>query len=126
MADEQLLQELTLSRSTVTAESSGPVFPQDPDTRPIGRCYPEVQRVKGLIDHLRTTHAALGDAVAALGNCRANAQLAQAKATAAALDREAMIGLLKSLGNVLDNFSIELTELSDCETCQQPDTLKAE
>jgi hypothetical protein len=36
------------------------------------------------------------------------------------------IGLLKSLGNVLDNFSIELTELSDCETCQQPDTLKAE
>jgi hypothetical protein len=68
----------------------------------------------------------LGDAVAALGNCRANAQLAQAKATAAALDREAMTGLLKSLGNVLDNFSIELTELSDCETCQQPDTLKAE
>jgi hypothetical protein len=93
----------------------------DPDSRPIGRCYPEAREVQRLIKELRSIHAALGAAVAALGDCRANAQMAGAAADASVT--EALIG---ALGNVIDGFDEDMAALTDCAACKQPDETKAE
>jgi hypothetical protein len=121
MADEQFSLGSTVLTSQVTGESSGPAFPEDPDNRPIGRCYPEVIRVKQLIDQLRATKDALGDAVAALGECRANAQMA-----GAAADASVTGALIGALGNVIDGFDEDMSALTDCPACKQPDETKAE
>ena len=121
MADEQFSLGSTVLTSQVTGESSGPAFPEDPDNRPIGRCYPEVIRVKQLIDQLRATKDALGDAVAALGECRANAQMA-----GAAADASVTGALIGALGNVIDGFDEDMSALTSCPACKQPETLKAE
>jgi hypothetical protein len=120
MADEPISQQSILLTSQVTGESSGPAFPEDPDNRPIGRCYPEVVRVKQLIDQLRATKDALGDAVAALGDCRAAAQ-----APGAAADASVTGALIGALGNVIDGFDEDLQALTSCPACKQPET-KAE
>jgi hypothetical protein len=120
MADESILQQSIPLTSQATGESSGPAFPEDPDNRPIGRCYPEVIRVKQLIDQLRATKDALGDAVAALGECRANAQMA-----GAAADASVTGALIGALGNVIDGFDEDMSALTDCPACKQPEA-KAE
>jgi hypothetical protein len=121
MADEQFSLGSTVLTSQVTGESSGPAFPEDPDNRPIGRCYPEVIRVKQLIDQLRATKDALGDAVAALGECRANAQMA-----GAAADASVTGALIGALGNVIDGFDEDMSALTSCPACKQPAEAKAE
>jgi hypothetical protein len=121
MADEQFSLGSTVLTSQVTGESSGPAFPEDPDNRPIGRCYPEVIRVKQLIDQLRATKDALGDAVAALGKCRAAAQMA-----GAAADASVTGALIGALGNVIDGFDEDMSALTDCPACKQPAEAKAE
>jgi hypothetical protein len=121
MADEQFSLGSTVLTSQVTGESSGPAFPEDPDNRPIGRCYPEVIRVKQLIDQLRATKDALGDAVAAVGECRANAQMA-----GAAADASVTGALIGALGNVIDGFDEDMSALTDCPACKQPAEAKAE
>jgi hypothetical protein len=121
MADEPISQQSILLTSQVTGESSGPEFPEDPDNRPIGRCYPEVVRVKQLIDQLRATKDALGDAVAALGECRANAQMA-----GAAVDASVTGALIGALGNVIDGFDEDMSALTSCPACKQPEETKAE
>jgi hypothetical protein len=121
MADELSSPESTVLTSQATAESSGPVFPEDPDNRPIGRCYPQVMRVKQLIDQLRSTKDALGDAIAALGECRANARMAGAAADAAVTG--ALIG---AMTNIIAGFDEDLSLLANCEACQPPEEMKAE
>jgi hypothetical protein len=120
MADEQSLQESTLLTSMAMEESSGPVFPEDPDNRPIGRCYPQVMRVKQLIDQLRLTKDALGDAIAALGECRANARVA-----GAAADATVTGALIGALGNIIAGFDEDVSLLANCEACQPPEAMKA-
>lgn len=120
MADEQFSLGLTPSTSQNSAESNG-TEPLDPDLRPgIGRCYPEAREVERLIKELRSIHAALGDAVAKLGDCRANAQAANA-----ANDTYVSLASVTKLGDVIEEFDEDLQALTDCPACKQPET-KAE
>jgi hypothetical protein len=77
--------------------------------------------VKELIDRLRATHAALGNAVAALGECRVAAQ-----APGATADASVTGALIGALGNVIDGFDEDMNALTDCPACKQPDETKAE
>jgi hypothetical protein len=120
MADEQFWSESTALTSQTSGESSG-IESSDPDSRPVGRCYPEAQEVKRLIEQLRKVHAALGDAVARLGDCRAAAQM-----PGAAADASVTGALIGALGNVIDGFDEDLAALTDCPACKQPDETKAE
>ena len=119
MADEQFSSESTPSTSQTLADSNG-IESSDPDSRPIGRCYPEAREVERLIKELRSIHAALGDAVAALGDCRANAQMANA-----ANDTYVSLASVTKLGDVIEEFDEDLQALTDCPACKQPET-KAE
>ena len=121
MADESILQESTLLPSPGSDELSGHE-PLDPDLRPgIGRCYPEAREVERLIKELRSIHAALGAAVAALGDCRANAQM-----PGAAADASVTGALIGALGNVIDGFDEDMSALTSCPACKQPAEAKAE
>jgi len=121
MADEQFSLESTPLTSQNSAESNG-TEPLDPDLRPgIGRCYPEAREVERLIKELRSIHAALGNAVAALGECRVAAQ-----APGAAADASVTGALIGALANVIDGFDEDLQALTDCPACKQPDETKAE
>ncbi len=120
MADESISQESTPSPSPASDELSGPE-PLDPDLRPgIGRCWPEAQEVERLTKELRSIWVALGDAVARLGECRANAQAANA-----AMETDMTAALVKQLGDVIDQFDEDLQALTDCPACKQPAEAKA-
>jgi hypothetical protein len=119
MADEQFSLGSTPSTSQTLADSNG-IESSDPDSRPIGRCYPEAREVERLIKELRSIHAALGAAVAALGDCRANAQM-----VGAAADASVTGALIGALGNVIDGFDEDMSALTDCPACKQPEA-KAE
>ncbi len=120
IVDDFMSQELTASTSPTLAESSGTESP-DPDSRPVGRCYPEAQEVGRLIKELRSIHAALGVAVAALGDCRASA-----KAANAAMEAGMTQALVTRLGDVIDQFDEDLAALTSCPACKQPAEAKAE
>ena len=120
MADKRFSLGSTPSTSQTLGESNG-IESSDPDSRPVGRCYPEAQEVKRLIEQLRKVHAALGDAVARLGDCRAAAQM-----PGAAADPGVTGALIGALGNVIDRFDEDMSALTDCPACKQPETLKAE
>jgi hypothetical protein len=121
MADGYILPESIPSPSPELDELSGPE-PLDPDLRPgIGRCWPEAQEVERLTKELRSIWVALGDAVAKLGDCRANAQAANA-----AMEADMTAALVKQLGDVIDQFDEDLQALTSCPACKQPDEPKAE
>ena len=120
MADEPISQELTPSMSQTSDDLSG-IEPPDPDSRPVGRCYPEVKEIERLVKQLRVIHAALGNAVAALGDCRA-----AARALGAAADAAVTGALIGALGSVIEQFEEDLQALADCSACKQPDAVKAE
>ena len=121
MVDEQFSLGLTSSTSQNSAESNG-TEPLDPDLRPgIGRCYPEAREVERLIKELRSIHAALGNAVAALGECRANAQAANA-----ANDTYVSLESVTKLGDVIEEFDEDLQALTDCPACKQPEAKATE
>ena len=120
MADEQFsLGSTPLTSQTLDALNG--IESSDPDSRPIGRCYPEAREVERLIKELRSIHVALGNAVAALGECRVAAQ-----APGAAADAAVTGALIGALANVIDGFDEDMNALTDCPACKQPDTLKAE
>ena len=120
IVDDFMSQELTASTSPTLAESSGTESP-DPDSRPIGRCYPEAREVERLIKELRSIHAALGNAVAKLGDCRASAQAANA-----AMEADMTAALVKQLGDVIEQIDEDLQALTSCPACKQPAEAKAE
>ena len=120
MADGYILQRSIPSPSQALEDLSGPE-PLDPDLRPgIGRCYPEAREVERLAKEMRSIYVALGAAVAKLGECRANAQAANA-----AMETDMTGALVKQLGDVIDQFDEDLQALTDCPACKQPETLKA-
>jgi len=119
MADEQFSLGSIPSTSQTLADSNG-IESSDPDSRPIGRCYPEAREVERLIKELRSIHAALGDAVAKLGDCRAAAQM-----PGAAADASVTGALIGALGNVIDGFDEDMNALTSCPACKQPDETKA-
>jgi hypothetical protein len=119
MADEQFSSESTPSTSR-TLDALNGIESSDPDSRPIGRCYPEAREVERLIKELRSIHAALGDAVAALGDCRASA-----KAANAAMEAGMTQALVTRLGDVIEQFDEDLQALTSCPACKQPEA-KAE
>jgi hypothetical protein len=115
MADEQFSLGSIPSTSQTLADSNG-IELSDPDSRPVGRCYPEAREVERLIKELRSIHAALGDAVAKLGDCRAAAQ-----APGAAADASVTGALIGALANVIDGFDEDMNALTDCPACKQPE-----
>ena len=120
MVDEQFWLESTPLVSQTSALSNG-TEPLDPDLRPgVGRCYPEAREVERLIKELRSIHAALGNAVAKLGDCRAAAQMA-----GAAADASVTGALIGTLGNVIDQFDEDMQALTSCPACKQPAEVKA-
>ncbi len=119
MADEQFSLGSTHSTSQTSDGLSG-IESSDPDSRPVGRCYPEAREVERLIKELRSIHAALGDAVAKLGECRAAAQAANA-----AMETDMTAALVTQLGSVIDQFDEDLQALTDCPACKQPAEVKA-
>jgi hypothetical protein len=121
MADESILQQSIPSPSQTLEDLNGPE-PLDPDLRPgIGRCYPEAREVERLAKELRSIYVALGAAVAALGDCRANAQAANA-----AIEADMTAALVKQLGDVIEQIDEDLQALTDCPACKQPAEAKAE
>jgi hypothetical protein len=120
MADEQFSLESTPSTSQTLGESNG-IESSDPDSRPVGRCYPEAQEVKRLIEQLRKVHAALGNAVARLGECRVAAQMPGASA-----DADVTGALIGALASVIDQFDEDLQALTDCPACKQPEAKATE
>jgi hypothetical protein len=120
MADEQFWSESIASTSQTSGELSG-IELSDPDSRPVGRCYPEAQEVARLIKELRSIHAALGDAIAKLGDCRAAAQAANA-----AIEADMTGALVTRLADVIDQFDEDLQALTDCPACKQPETKATE
>ena len=64
----------SIPTSTETAQVSlGPVFPPDPDSMPIGRCYPEQLAAMNAVKALRAAQQRLRETVSAFGDCRAKA-----------------------------------------------------
>jgi hypothetical protein len=121
MADGFISQASTPLPSPESDDLSGQE-PLDPDLRPgIGRCYPEAQEVGRLTKELRSIYVALGDAVAKLGDCRANAQAANA-----AIEADMTGALVMRLGDVIDQFDEDLQALTDCPACKQPETKATE
>ena len=120
MADEQFSSESTPSTSQMLAGSNG-IELSDPDSRPVGRCYPEAREVERLIKELRSIHAALGNAVARLGECRVAAQAANA-----AIEADMTGALVTQLGSVIDQFDEDLQALTECPACKQPEEPKAD
>jgi hypothetical protein len=121
MADESILQQSIPSPSQTLEDLNGPE-PLDPDLRPgIGRCYPEAREVERLTKELRSIWVALGDAVAKLGDCRANAQAANA-----AMETDMTEALLTQLGDVIEQIDEDLQALTSCPACKQPAEAKAE
>ena len=73
MADEQLSGSIPTSEPT-EPPSSGIRFQPDPDAKPIGRCYPEQMRATAAVAALKAAQQAVREAVAAFGDCRAEAR----------------------------------------------------
>ena len=73
MADEEL-SESTPTLTQTEPVSPGPVFPPDPDSKPIGRCYPEQLAAMNAVRALRAAQQAVREAVSAFGDCRAAAR----------------------------------------------------
>jgi hypothetical protein len=72
MADEELEQTPTLTQTAMP--STGPDFPPDPDSRPIGRCYAEQMAAKAAVTALRAAQQRVRETVSAFGDCRAEAR----------------------------------------------------
>jgi len=72
MADNELSESTPTSTQTEPV-SPGPVFPPDPDSMPIGRCYPEQLAAMNAVRALRAAQQAVREAVSAFGDCRARA-----------------------------------------------------
>jgi hypothetical protein len=77
--------------------------------------------VERLAKELRSIYVALGAAVAKLGDCRANAQAANA-----VIEADMTAALVTQLGSVIDQFDEDLQALTDCPACKQPAEVKAD
>jgi hypothetical protein len=73
MADEQLSGRIPTLTPT-EPPSGGIVFQPDPDSRPLGRCYPEQLAAMAAVAALKSAQQRVREAVSAFGDCRAAAR----------------------------------------------------
>ncbi len=73
MADEQLSGRIPTPTQT-EPPSGGIVFQPDPDSRPLGRCYPEQLAAMAAVAALKSAQQRVREAVSAFGDCRAAAR----------------------------------------------------
>ena len=73
MADEQLSGGIPTPTQTDT-RSDGIRWQPDPDSKPIGRCYPQQMAAKAAIAALKAAQQNVRNAVAEFGDCRAEAR----------------------------------------------------
>jgi hypothetical protein len=73
MADEQLSGEIATSIPT-EPPSGGIVFQPDPDSKPVGRCYPEQLAAMAAVAAMRAAQQRVRETVSAFGDCRAAAK----------------------------------------------------
>jgi hypothetical protein len=73
MADEQLSGEIATS-IPMEPPSGGIVFQPDPDSKPVGRCYPEQLAAMAAVAAMRAAQQRVREAVSAFGDCRAQAR----------------------------------------------------
>lgn len=73
MADEQLNGQMLTPIQTDTP-SDGIRWQPDPDSKPIGRCYPEQLAAKAAVAALKAAQQRVREAVSAFGDCRAQAR----------------------------------------------------
>ena len=73
MADEQLSGQIPTPTQTDTP-SDGIQWQPDPDSKPIGRCYPQQMAAKAAIAALKAAQQNVRNAVAEFGDCRAEAR----------------------------------------------------
>lgn len=73
MADEQLSGQMPTPTQTDTP-SDGIRWQPDPDSKPIGRCYPEQLAAKAAVAALKAAQQRVREAVSAFGDCRAEAR----------------------------------------------------
>ena len=73
MADEQLSGQISTPTQT-EPPSGGIVFQPDPDSKPVGRCYPEQLAAMAAVAAMRAAQQRVREAVSAFGDCRAEAR----------------------------------------------------
>jgi hypothetical protein len=73
MADEQLSGRIPTLTPT-EPPSGGIVFQPDPDSRPLGRCYPEQLAAMAAVAALKAAQQRVRETVSAFGDCRAEAR----------------------------------------------------
>lgn len=118
MADNELSESTPTSAQTEPV-SPGPVFPPDPDSKPIGRCYPEQLAAMNAVRALRAAQQAVREAVSAFGDCRAAARAAAGDFASANQSDFDMIttGLFDMMGaQLIDLENLISRECSDCLT----------
>ena len=118
MADEAI--ETTQSTSPTAQQSTGPVFPVDPDLRPIGACYPDGLEVQRLIAELKRVQHALKTAVTAWGDCRAAAAANVSKRAMAAQGLGDFTTDLQDLEHLIDSFEDSAQIWIDSSVCDLP------
>ena len=104
MADEQLSGQMPTPTQTDTP-SDGIRWQPDPDSKPIGRCYPQQMAAKAAVKALRDAQQRVRETVSAFGDCRAEAR-AQAGDYAAANDMSFETEINKALLTIATNASI--------------------
>ena len=73
MADDQLSGQISTPTQT-EPPSGGIVFQPDPDSKPVGRCYPEQLAAMAAVAAMRAAQQRVREAVSAFGDCRAAAR----------------------------------------------------
>ena len=118
MADEQLSGQIP-TPTPMEPPSGGIVFQPDPDSRPLGRCYPEQLAAMAAVKALRDAQQRVREAVSAFGDCRAEAR-AQAGDYAAANDMSFETEINKALLTIATNASIiEDIVKQACSDCSE-------
>ncbi len=120
MADEAIGQTPTLTQTAMP--STGPDFPPDPDSKPIGRCYAEQMAAKAAVMALRAAQQRVRETVSAFGDCRARAAASAgdfASANQSDFDMFAagLFDIMNSATNDLENLINR--ECSDCLADEQ-------
>ena len=123
MADNEL-SESTPTLTQTEPVSPGPVFPPDPDSKPIGRCYPEQLAAMNAVRALRAAQQAVREAVSAFGDCRA-----RAAASAGDFAAANQSGFDMDTGIIFESMEARLDDLEDllnreCSHCLTDDTDK--
>ena len=123
MADEELGQTPILTQ--MATPSTGPDFPPDPDSRPIGRCYAEQMAAKAAVMALRAAQQRVRETVSAFGDCRARA--AASVGDFAAANQSGFDMFTAGLFDIMNSATNDLENLlnRECSNCLTDDETKS-